>query len=368
MNTPVKRDRLEATQGRGRKPGITPSQRAAVIIALLGEGAAKPIVEKLDDAALAKVVTALENISSLAREELVEIVIDFLTQLRQNSGSMQGGPAKAREVMSRVLDPGRMNALFGTTPVEMDMSFLQTADVWSRLAQMEPPLVAEYLGGMTPNIIALVLRKLDTGMVSNILCLLPDEKVSPTLGYMVESPKVDPSIEPAVERMIEIEFLNREREVAGNDDQHLGMIGEVLSLIPTQKRNSLIDFLRSAHETKLPTIEKGLFTIEGLPEILPRNAVTVVFRQIENDVMVKLLASLRDTYPAIMEFLLSNISSRMADSIREEFKDIPAMGGEQAETLQREFLTSLMDLSRRGLITMIRATDKNDEASVPLPG
>lgn len=369
MNTPVKRDRPEGGQGKGgRKSNISASQRAAVIIALLGESAARPIVEKLDDAALSKVVTALENISTLARDEQLEIVIDFLTQLRQTSGSLRGGPAKAREVMAGVLNPARMNALFGTAPVEMDFSFLETADVWSRLAQKDAAQIAEYLGAMTPNIIALILRKLDTGMVSSILCLLPDEKVSPTLGYMVESPKVDPSIEPAVERMIEIEFLNRTQDVVENNDDHLGVIGEVLSLIPAQKRNNLIDFLRTSHETKLPIIEKGLFTIDALPDILPRNAVTVVFRQIEGAVMVKLLASLRDSYPPILEFLLSNISSRMADSMREEFKDLPPIVGEQAETLQREFLTTLMDLSRLGTITMNRATDKNDEASVPLPG
>ena len=39
----------------GHETGITPSLRAAVIIAMLGDSAAKPIVEKLDDQALAKV-------------------------------------------------------------------------------------------------------------------------------------------------------------------------------------------------------------------------------------------------------------------------------------------------------------------------
>src|SRR5690606_31034611 len=102
MNAPTRREtpalrRVETPARGGVKASvITPSQRAAVIIALLGEAAAKPIVEKLDDAALAKVVTALENISMLAREELVEIVIDFLTQLRNNAGALRGGRARAR--------------------------------------------------------------------------------------------------------------------------------------------------------------------------------------------------------------------------------------------------------------------------------
>ena len=41
-----------AAQAVGR---YSPSQRAAIIIAVLGENAARPIIEKLDDAALARV-------------------------------------------------------------------------------------------------------------------------------------------------------------------------------------------------------------------------------------------------------------------------------------------------------------------------
>ena len=70
---------------------VTPARRAAVIIALLGEGAARPIVEKLDDAALAKVVRELETIHVLPRDVLIEIVIDFLGHLNNNTGALRGG-------------------------------------------------------------------------------------------------------------------------------------------------------------------------------------------------------------------------------------------------------------------------------------
>ena len=364
MNTTVKRDRPEAARpaaapGKGpRRAGITASQRAAVIIALLGEAAAKPIVEKLDDAALTKVVTALENISMLAREELVEIVIDFLTQLRQNAGSMRGGAIKAREVMSGIVDANRLNLLYGNAPQPSNSSVQETGDVWTRLRKREPRLIADYVSRLSPNIIAMILRKLDAGMASNILCLLPDDKVSPTLGQMVESPKIDPSIDSVIERMIEIEFLNNKEEVAESGDEYLETIGEVLSLIPDSKRDSLVSFLRSQHETKLPIIQKGLFTIEALPDILPRNSVPVVFKEIDQAVLIKLLASLGDSYSAVSDYLLGNISTRMADSLRDEIKDVPQVSREVADELQREFLTSLMDLKRRGLINMVRAPEK----------
>lgn len=359
MNTPTRRDTASLARGgaagrAGKTSSITPSQRAAVIIALLGEGAAKPIVEKLDDAALAKVITALENISMLAREELVEIAIDFLTQLRQNAGSMRGGRERARQVMSGIVDSSRLSVLYGNAPQDAGSSPDEGGDPWTRLQSREPRQIAEYLSRLPPNIIALVLRKLDPGMASNILCMLPDDKVSLTLGQMVTTTKVDPGIDNAIERMLEIEFLNNKTVAAESNDEYLETIGEVLSLIPDSKRDSLVSFLRTQHETKLPIIQKGLFTIESLPEILPRNSVPIVFREIDNAVMIKVLASLRGSYSAVSDYLLSNISSRMADSLREEIKDAPAPAHDVAETLQREFLTTIMDLKRRGLITIVR--------------
>lgn len=356
MTTPAKSNvtQLRPVTGGRSGGGITPSQRAAVIIALLGEAAAKPIVEKLDDAALAKVVTALEHISVLAREELAEIVIDFLTQLRATSGALRGGRGKARELMSGLVDPARLNMLFGAS-VEEELS--ESADVWERLRQREPAKVAEYLGRLSPNVIALVLRKLDAGAASGILCLLPDDKVSPTLGQMVAAPKVDPGIDSVLERMIEIEFLNVREEEAQSGDGYLETIGEVLSLIPDQKRDNLISFLRTQHESKLAVIQKGLFTIEELPDILPRNSVPVVFREISGDDIAKVLASLRTSYPQVNEYLLGNISSRMAEQFKDQINDMPEMPQEAADAVQRDFLTRLMDMKRRGLITMAKGSD-----------
>lgn len=352
MNTTTRRD--SPAKRSSKLSNITPSQRAAVIIALLGEDAARPIVDKLDDTALANVVTALEHISVLAREELVEIVIDFLTQLRQSSGSMRGGRDRAREMLSGIVDPSRLNALYGYEPEPLSFEPIDDGDIWSRLREREPKQVAEYLGRLPPNIIALILRKLDAGATSNILCLLPDEKVSPTLGFMVASANPDPGIDSAIERMITIEFLNNAEVAATEGEEHLETIGEVLSLIPNDKRDNLVNFLRSNHEAKLVAIQKGIFTIESLPDILPRNAVPVLFREIDNAQVVGVLASMRENYQAASEFLLSNISTRMADALREEVKAVPPMPKEVSDAFQRDFLTALMDLRRRGLVTVLK--------------
>ncbi|MEO1569236.1 MAG: hypothetical protein AAFR94_08435, partial [Pseudomonadota bacterium] len=57
---------------------ITKAQRAAVVIALMGETVAKPIVETLDDASVAEAAKALESIGCLPKSVVIQIVVEFL--------------------------------------------------------------------------------------------------------------------------------------------------------------------------------------------------------------------------------------------------------------------------------------------------
>lgn len=357
MSTASKPGETSGARSPAPRSSVTPSQRAAVIIAMLGEAAAKPIVEKLDDVALAKVVSAMESISYLPREELVEIVIDFLTHLRSSTGALRGGPSRARELMGGLVNEQRLSTVLGgERPADTEAAVgdtpLQDGDVWTRLRQKEPEAIAQYLSGLTPNIIALILRRLDSATASDVLTHLDDEKLVPMMGYLVDGEKPDPGIESVISRMIEIEFLNAAQEAAGESTEHLETIGELLSLIPDGKRESLVQFLKTEHEAKLRSIEKAMLTIESLPEILPRSAVPVVFRELDPETVQKIVGGLQASHRPVAEFLLGNISSRMADQIRDELEDFKPLSPIEAETMQREFLSTLMGMRQRGLITI----------------
>lgn len=343
-----------ATRPQPKAAPISSAQRAAVIIALLGENAAKPIVEKLDDAALAKVASALENISMLTRDELVEIVMDFIGHLRKTSGALRGGRTRAKEVLSGVVDPNRYNSLFRESQPEVDEKSGEELDIWGRMERKDPKQIAAYLARLSPNLIAMILQKLDVSVQSEVLGHMDGEKLGPMIGHMVEGRKADPGVEQVLGRMVEMEFINMTQEAEAEEGENLASVGELLSLISAEKRDSLVAFLRSKHEDKLAGIEKSIFTIEGLPDLLPKNAVPVVFREVDQSFLLKLLVSLQGANGKVADYLLSNISSRMADQYRDDLGNAKPLTGEAAEAVQREFLNVLMGLKRRGLIILER--------------
>ena len=350
---PARRAQKMAVSAPQRAP-ISSAQRAAVIIALLGEGAAKPIVDKLDDAALAKVATALENISMLTRDELIDIVMDFIAHLRRTNGALRGGRSRAKEVLSGVVDSGRLSVLFKEDKPEVAEDDDEELSVWERLEKRDPKQIASYLSRLSPNLIALILQKLDVSISSEILGHMEGDKLGPMIGHMVEPRKTDPGVEQVLGRMVEMEFLNAIQEAAEDDSSNLANVGELLSLISSEKRDSLVAFLRSKHEDKLEGIEKSIFTIEGLPDLLPKNAVPVVFREVDQSFLLKLLSTLQGANSKVSDYLLGNISSRMAEQYRDDLGTMKPMNSEESEAVQREFLNVLMGLKRRGLVVLER--------------
>jgi len=202
-------------------------------------------------------------------------------------------------------------------------------------------------------LIALIMRQMPVAQSSDIFSAMDDDKLPDVMGYLVNSGPEDPAIKEVVERMVEIEFLCAQQDVSDDDIEHLQSMGELLSLIPAAKRNKIVSYLETEHESKLHDIQKSLFTIEGLPEALPRNAIPIVVKEIDPDDFVKLVVSLQGEFGAVAEFLLDNISSRQAAQVKEDVAKKSALSEEETEEVQRNFLVKLMDLKRQGMINML---------------
>ena len=114
-----------------------------------------------------------------------------------------------------------------------------------------------------------------------------------------------------------------------------------------------MSFLESEHEGKLIDIQKSLFTIEGLPETLPRNAIPIVMKELDAAMAVKLIASFQGEYDDVAEFFLSNISSRQATQIKDDVARVGGLSPEEAEAVQRDLLLKLMELKRDGVINLM---------------
>ena len=320
------------------------AQRTAVVITVLGEAVARPILEKMDDDTLMRVAAAIESVPAMPLEAIRDIIRSFSERVRSPAGALASKRDEARKLVGDVVAARHRP----DAPAELPMSAPGGGDVWERLEKRPADKLGAYLSGLSPNLISLVLRRLGANFAAEVICHIDEEKLRPMLGFMVQPERNDAGINAIITRMIELEFLSSSETAAGEDVEHLGMLGEMLSLVPADKRDSMVDFLKNHHEAKLASIQKSLLTIEALPDMLPRNAVPLVFRELDPQLALKLVKSLDAAYPQVSEFLLANISSRLATQMREDMASLEPVSEQEAEALQRDMLALLMKMKRSG--------------------
>lgn len=340
---------------------VTASQRAAVVIAMLGEDAAKPIMDMLDDQAVVNIASSLESINYLTREQLIEIVMDFLQHLRQSSGSLRNDPESTKEFLSSILDEPRLQLIYGGGPtLEEQVPEPENKEdfsrLWEKFSKREPAHIVKYLSGLTPNIISLILRNVDATLCAELICMLDEELQTKVLGEMVDPPPPSYEVDSVVARMVRMEFLLVPEDDDDDGNAQLQTVGEMLSLMPNDRRSSLMGYIQQSHANKLEPIQKGMFEISDIPDFLNRNQVPVLFKEIETPVILRVLSCLQAEFPKVADYLLSNISNRMADQMRSELERIKAPAGAASEEVQKDFLMQLMAFKRDGLITLQRPT------------
>lgn len=342
---------------------ITPSQRAAVVISMLGEEAARPIIERLDDQSVVNIAASLETINYIEREQLIEIVMDFLQHLRKSSGSMRNNPEATKEFLSSVLDEPRLNLIYGDGQsleelVPEPENHEDYKSLWEKFAKREPAHIVKYLSGLTPNIIGLILRNVDATLCSELICMLEEDMQTKVLGEMVDPPPPSYEIDSVVARMVRMEFLLVPEDDEDSGDAQLQTVGEMLSLMPNDRRASLMGYVEESHANKVEQIQKGMFEIADIPVLLTRNQVPVLFKAIDGMVMLNVLNSLKAEYSEVVEYFLTNISNRMADQMRGDLERMKAPSAAISEETLKDFLMKMMAFKRDGLITLERPVEE----------
>lgn len=339
---------------------FSPRQRAAVILSLMDEAVARSIINRMNPESVLTVQDALREVAYLSRERLTAIVLDFLESLQREQGAWRGGDGRLLQLVDSLVG-ARMGRGEGATEAD-DEGMAGTGSVWSRLGRCKPEEVADYLSGLTPNLVALVMRQLDPGVSADIVGRIDPEMLRPTMEQLVSAPPPTPVAVEVIGRMIEMEFLNRTNGAEDEAEAYLERVGELLTLMPADNQNDIVNYLRGEHGEKLERIERAMLTLDALPDILPRASVPVVFREFDQNALVALMCVLRSTHPAVAEFLLGNISSRLADNVRSDMETVPVPGAQQSETIIRNFLKHLLSLRQKKLITLAKPEAGNAAA------
>ncbi|MEO0993004.1 MAG: FliG C-terminal domain-containing protein, partial [Pseudomonadota bacterium] len=127
----------------------------------------------------------------------------------------------------------------------------------------------------------------------------------------------------------------------------------IMNFTAAEVRTHVLDSIGESQPDFAEEIKRKMFTFEDIPARIETRDVSAIIRGAEPDVLLRALAGARETMPESAEFILSNISSRMAEQLRENLNEIGKVRRKESEAAQNEIIMLIRGMVDRAEIKLV---------------
>ena len=140
-------------------------------------------------------------------------------------------------------------------------------------------------------------------------------------------------------------------------------VGAILNFAPAATRDRVLDGLDEDDAGFADKVRKAIFTWANIPLRIDPRDVPRILRAVDQPTLIKAMAGARGADAATVPFLLSALSTRMADNIREEVEGLGRVTAADAEAAMAEVVVAIRAMEASGDLFLIAGEDETgDEA------
>jgi len=325
-------------------PQLNGPQKAAIALLSLDEEVATQVLSKMADADVRRLVDAVEALDDVGGEVIAFVLEDLERGISSPLAMVRSGGTKyVRKLADAAFGAERAQKLFGAVEQPQDsLQLLRTARV-NAIAQL---LTEEH-----PQIAAVVLTQLPSGVVAKVLALMPPDAAADLTSRISELEEVP---EHAVAEASE--SLVRALELAGglaNSDARsmfdgLAFSAAIVNELSSEAGDDLLGKIAERDEAAASRIREAMFTFEDLARIAARELGNLM-RAVQSETLI---TALQTATAELREHLVSSLSQRASATLRDDLSAASPKRLSEVEAAQREVVEAAMKLAAEGKLTM----------------
>lgn len=343
---------MSAAEGASVPSGLALSraQKAAVILGVLGAEAAGPVLAQLDEASLRRFTRAMSSIGRIDAAQVRAVVAEFLAELDEAADAVQGGLARARGLLEEHVAEGVLARILDEAEPP------SARNVWQKLARIGDRPLAELLAREHPQTAAVVLSRFDAEHAARVLAQLEAGQARDVVLGISRLSGIEPRVVAAIGETIGRQYLalGAQADPAGGP---AARVGAIMDFTSPALRESILGEIEAGQPDFARAVRRTMFTIEDMPARLPARGVPALVRSLERDTLTRALQAMREATPEVAEFILGNISTRMAEQLREELGEAAPVSRAEGERAQTEVIRVIRDLAAQGEIQLAATED-----------
>jgi flagellar motor switch protein FliG len=335
-----------------RVAGPSPREKAAIIVrVLLAQGAPVPL-SGLPEHLQAALAEQIGHMRLVDRATLDSVVDEFMAELDAVGIAFPGGIEGALSLMD-----GHISATAASRLRRLAGASLK-ADPWDHLTNLPPERLIEVLEQESVEVGAVMLSKLPVGKAADLLGRLPGEKARRVAYAVSQTGNVDPETVRKIGIALHQQMEHQPPKAFENGP--VERVGAILNISPPETREQVLRGLDETDRDFAEKVRRAIFTFVHIPARLPRTDVPKVMRGLSQPQLVTALvaAGANPDTAATADYLLANMSQRMAQTLREEMAARGRVKTREGDEAMSAIISAIRDLELAGELTLIVEDDE----------
>ncbi|EET47463.1 flagellar motor switch protein FliG [Thalassobium sp. R2A62] len=338
-----------------RLPNLSHRHKAAIVVKLLISEGFPLALDRLSEDEQIALTHAIGEMNRIDQTTLHEVIKEFATELNALALTFSGGVDGALNLLEGKIAPQAAER------IRREASVGKTLDPWDHIRRVDPNRLLPLLEDESVEVGAVILSKLPIKSAAELLGQLPGERARRITFAVSQTGMVTPEAVARIGASV-IEELD-EAPTLAFDTPPVDRIGAILNSSPASTREDVLDGLLETDPEFAEDVRRTIFTFANLPTRVDPKDVPKITRDVDAAILVTALAAAlsddgADTPAA--EFLLENISQRMAGQLRDEIGERGKVKKTEGEAAMTAVIDALRTLEETGEITLI-SPDEDDE-------
>jgi flagellar motor switch protein FliG len=280
-------------------------------------------------------------------QETVHAVADeFANEIERIALSFPQGLNGALGLLDGFLSEGATSRLRKMAPVDA------RRNPWDQINKIDTARLVPYLENEALEVAAVIVSKLSTTKAADLLGLLPGDLARRIAIAISRTSGVSPTVVHRIGASL-AEQLDA-RPITAFETGPVARVGAILDNAPSALRNHLLSGIESEDEAFATQVRAAIFTFANIAERISPRDVPRIQREIENaDLTLAAAGASSDGDKNSVEFILENISNRMADSIRDEASERQQVREDEVEAAMMRIVATIRNLESLGEIYFV---------------
>ena len=323
------------------KVELSSAQKEAAVIIALGAEKASLIYKFMEDEEVEQLTLEVARLGFLTTQQTEDILNEFYQLCMTNKAVTEGGLEYARAVLEKAYGEQAAIELLGKVTRSLknrEFAFMDKADIKSLFSALR---------GERPQTIALVLSYVDADKAAGVLSQLDEKKQI----QVVESIAKLDSVSPAAIKIVEAEMHNRFSNIMTDTNIKVGGIDYVADVMNNLDRTSEKNIFDGLSDPDLADeIRKRMFVFEDIITMDDRSVQRFVRDCDPRDLVLALKAANTE----VANKLFTNMSTRMAQSIKDDLEITSNVRMKDVEEAQQRIVGIIRGLEEKGEIIILK--------------